>query len=133
MSGAAASPPRLDLEWVPGRYAICRLAPEEPFPAWASGRFVTLSRTPEELSVISAWEEVPAGVRREGPYRLLRIAGKLILTLTGIFTALADPLAAAGVSIFAVSTFDTDYLLIREPDGERASAALIGAGHRFVG
>lgn len=133
MSGAAASPPRLDLEWVPGRYAICRLAPEAPFPAWASGRFVTLSRTPEELSVISAWEAVPAEVRREGPYRLLRIAGTLVLTLTGIFTSLADPLAVAGVSIFAVSTFDTDYLLIREPDAERASVALIGAGHRFVG
>ncbi len=133
MSGAAARPPRLDLEWVPGRYAICRLAAEAPLPAWVAGPFVTLSRTPEELSVISTLESVPEGVRREGPYVLFRIAGSLVLTLTGIFTSLADPLAAAGVPIFAVSTFDTDYLLIREPDGERASAALIGAGHRFVG
>lgn len=133
MNSGDGRPPRLDLEWVAGRYAICRLSPEERFPAWVAGPFVTISRTPEELSVVSTFESVPEGVRREGPYRLLRIAGSLVLTLTGIFTSLADPLAAAGVPIFAVSTFDTDYLLIREPDGERASAALIGAGHRFVG
>ncbi len=80
--------------------------------------------------MVCAREAVPAGVRCEGGFRCLRVAGTLDFALVGVLAALLAPLAAAGVSAFAVSTFDTDYLLVREADLGRAADALRAAGHR---
>jgi len=122
----------LELVWIAGRYGICRLGAEEEIPEWGSGSFVTVSRTSDELSVVCDFERVPDEVSAEGPFLLLRVAGSLDLGLVGILASLAGPLAAAEVPIFAISTFDTDYLLVRESDRERAEAALGASGHRFL-
>ena len=74
---------------------------------------------------------VPEGVRRQGGWRCLAVRGPLPFELTGVLASLASPLAAAAVPIFAVSTFDTDYLLIPGDDLEAAVAALDAAGHRL--
>ncbi len=122
----------LELELVPGRFALCRLAPQAAVPAWAEGGlFSSVTRTGEELSIVCPLAHVPAGVRREGPYVLIRVAGSLVLTLTGILASLAVPLAEAGIPIFALSTFDTDYLLLEEGDLDRALLALREEGHRL--
>lgn len=114
--------------------AVCRLAPDAPPPPWAmGGDFWALTRTPDELSVVCLASAVPAGVRAETGWRALMVAGPLDFALVGILRSLAVPLAEAGVSIFAVSTFDTDYLLVRAEQLARAVAALERAGHTVAG
>jgi len=123
--------PRLPLELLPDTLAICRLDPAAPVPAWAAGSspFLTVSRTAGELSVTTVQSAVPGDVPCERDYRALRVRGPLPLDLVGILAAIADPLAEAGLSIFAISTYDTDYVLVHEPDFDAAVDALIAAGH----
>jgi hypothetical protein len=130
---ARASAPRLPLELMPDTLAICRLDPGAPVPSWAAGpsRFLTVSRTAEELSITTLQSTVPAEVPAERNFRALRVRGPLPLNLIGILAAIADPLAAAGLSIFAISTYDTDYVLVKERDLEAALQALQRAGHQI--
>jgi hypothetical protein len=124
--------PRLPLELLADTLAICRLDAHAPVPAWAeqSSGFLTVSRTAEELSITAHQRAVPAGVPCERDYRALRVRGPLPLDLVGILAAIADPLAAAGLSIFAISTYDTDYVLIKARDLEAALRVLERAGHQ---
>lgn len=111
--------------------AVCRLEASSRVPAWVddASDFVSMTRTAEELSIVCAWDAVPAGVSMEGPWRAIKVQGPLVMTLIGVVAALADPLADAGISIFAISTYDTDYILVHEPDFDAAIDALIAAGH----
>ena len=111
-----------------GRYVVCRMEPDAPVPAWAQGEFVSITRTAEELSVVCDEIGVPADVRCERGWRCLKLAGPLDFSLVGVLQSLLAPLAAANVSVFAVSTYDTDYVLVRERDLDRTLAALRGAG-----
>jgi len=114
----------------PEVFAICRLEPNAELPAWASGgRFLTVSRTPLELSIVCAQTGIPDGVVAERGRRLLQVEGVLPFSLTGVLAAVAAPLAEAEISIFAVSTYDTDYVLVSEADLERAIQVLETAGH----
>jgi hypothetical protein len=124
--------PRLPLDLLPDTLAICRLDAAASVPDWArdAGRFLTISRTPDELSVTTLASAVPAGIRCERPYRALRVRGPLPLGLIGILASLADPLAEAGLSIFAISTFETDYVLVKAGDLESAVRTLELAGHQ---
>ncbi|MBN1643082.1 MAG: ACT domain-containing protein [Anaerolineae bacterium] len=117
-----------------GRLAICRLAPHDPLPAQDLGApFWSVTRTSDELSVVLPEDAVGAGWRAEPGWRCLQVAGPLDLALTGVLHALSAPLAAAGIPLFALSTFDTDYLLVREDDLARAIEALARAGHQTTG
>jgi hypothetical protein len=122
----------LQLELLAGTLAVCRLDPGAPLPAWAAGSFVSLTRTDTELSIVCSAESVPAGVQAEGGWRALRVRGPLGFGLTGVLASLASPLASSGVSIFVVSTYDTDYLLVQDRDLDRARHALVRAGHTFA-
>jgi hypothetical protein len=123
----------LPLEVLPAPIALCRLAPETELPRWAREpcSFVTVSRTPEELSIAIDQGRVPEAVRAERNYRLIRVGGPLPLHLIGVLASVAEPLALAGVPIFAISTYDTDYVLVKEIDLSRALVALERAGHRI--
>ncbi len=124
----------LDLDLTPDAYAICRWKAHEPVPDWVSGgAFLSVTRTPTELSAVCAAESVPAGTVCESPWRMFAVRGPLDFALTGVMASLASPLADAAVSMFAVSTYDTDYVLVRAGDLERALAALRNAGHRVLG
>lgn len=123
----------MNLTLLPGRYAVCRLAPDAPVPAWAAGAFVSVTRTPDELSVVCDEAGVPADVRHLSGWCCLQVQGPLDFALTGVLSGLAAPLAADGVSIFAVSTFDTDYLLVRAAQLDAACAALEAAGYLVFG
>ncbi len=113
--------------------AVCRLAPRTPIPEWATnGRFFSLTRTPEELSLVCLQASVPEGVLAERGWRCLQVAGPLDFSLTGVLASLASCLAEAKVSIFAISTYDTDYLLVQAEDLETAIRALRAAGHEIV-
>ena len=130
-------PPRpwLPLELLADTLAVCRLDAGAPVPAWAeqSKRFLTVSRTAEELSITAEQRAVPADVFCERDYRALRVRGPLPLNLVGILAAIADPLAKAGLSIFAISTYETDYVLVKARDLDAALAALARAGHQISG
>ncbi len=120
----------LTLEVVPGTWAVCRLPPNDPVPPWAAaGRFASITRTDAELSIVCAQENVPREIVCEKEWRCLRVQGPLGFGITGILASLAEPLARSGVSIFVVSTYDTDYLLLQERDFERGAHALRQAGH----
>jgi hypothetical protein len=130
---AAAGPPTLDLALVPGTFAVVRLAPDGGVPAWAAdGALTSVTRTPDELSIVCADGAVPGEVRAERGWRAIRVTGTIDFALTGILASVLAPLAAARISIFAVSTFDTDYVLVRAAALDRALAALSGAGHRIA-
>jgi hypothetical protein len=90
---------------------------------------VSVTRTDAELSVVCPEDAVPAPVRAERGWRCLRVRGPLGFGMTGVLASLAGPLASSGVSIFVVSTYDTDYLMVQERDLERAKDALARAGH----
>jgi len=120
-----------DLDVMPGAYVICRWPPGASLPDWVhEGIFVSVTRTPTEVSTVCAADAVPAGTVCEGPWRVFAVRGPLDFALTGIMASLALPLAAAAISVFAVSTYDTDYILVRAADVEGAVAALKKAGHR---
>lgn len=125
----------LTLTLLADTFAIGRLAPDAAIPAWAgtsagAGGFVSITRTADELSIVCAQAKVPAGVTAERGWRCLKVEGPFDLTgAVGVLAALAAPLAEAGIGIFTVSTYDTDYLLIGEPNLDRASAALTSTGH----
>ena len=121
----------LKLDLLEGTFAVVRLDPDESVPAWARGGALwSITQTPEELSILCASERVPPGLRTEGPFRALKVQGPLDMAMTGVLTSIADPLANASVSIFALSTFDTDYVLVRETAVDEALRALRLAGHQ---
>lgn len=120
----------LSLLVLEGTFAVCRLAPEAALPDWATdGGFCSVTRTADELSIVCPQSAVPEGIRCERGWRCLRVAGTIDFSLVGILASLVDPLADAGVSVFALSTFDTDYLLVKGMDFEKAKAVLWQAGH----
>ncbi len=123
----------LTLTLAPERLAVCRLAPDAPIPPLPLGSsLVALTLTPDELSLVIPEEAAPVGAATEAGWRALRVAGPLDFSLTGVLVSLAEPLAQAGVSIFAISTYDTDYLLVRESALAAALAALRAAGHTII-
>jgi hypothetical protein len=124
-------PTSIALERLGIRLAMCRLDPGNALPSWVdqSAEFTSVTRTKDELSVVCPIDSVPDGVPREGPWRAFRVKGPIVMTLIGVVAALANPLADAGISIFAISTFDTDYILVHEPDFDAAIGALTRAGH----
>jgi uncharacterized protein len=121
------------LDILPGSYAICRLAAASPLPRWAAGgAFSSIVHTPQELSIVCASDQVPEDVQAERAYRGLVVRGPLDFGLVGIVAALSTALASASISIFVVSTYDTDYLFVRARDLDRAVAVLRDAGHRVA-
>ncbi|WP_330273235.1 ACT domain-containing protein [Lentzea sp. NBC_00516] len=123
---------RLIVDVRPGEYAVTRLAADAPVPAGLldlTDVLVSVTRTPAELSIIAPASFAVDGDTAEKGWRLLTVRGPLEFTLTGIMAALAGELAAAGVSLFALSTYDTDHLLVKHTDLERAVLALRAAGH----
>lgn len=124
-----------------GTYAISRFEPGAAEPQWvragavaeaAEGRLLfSLTRTPEEVSVVCAEELIPEGVEASRGWGALRVRSRLDHSLTGVLASIATPLAAAEVPIFTVSTFDTDYVLFPSERLEEAVEALEEAGHTF--
>jgi hypothetical protein len=124
----------LTLSVLPETLAVCRLGPDDALPPWArAGDLRAVTRTASELSIVCREDSVPDGVTSNCGWRAIAVDGTLDFALTGVLAALASPLAEAGVSIFAISTYDTDYVLVKADTLDRAVAALSSAGHRFAG
>lgn len=121
------------LSVLPGRYAVCRLEPGAPVPSGVlDAAFASVTRTSDELSVVCPEGLAPAGSRVEPGWRAIRLHGPFDFALTGILASVASPLAAAGIGIFALATFDTDFVLVKDADLARALEALRAAGHELL-
>ena len=113
---------------LPNRFAVCRLGAGDAVPDWAVGAFVSITRTDEELSIICDEASVPDDVHAERGWTCLKVLGPLPFEMVGVAAAITAPLAAAGISVLIVGTFDTDYVLVKEELRAKAIAALEGAG-----
>lgn len=129
------SGPHLTIHLRTGRYAVSQLGADADLPQWAVSAlgFVSITRREGELSLVTVGSAVPDGVKSHGGWRLLELEGPFEFSLAGILLSVVRPLAEAGVGIFALSTFDTDAVLVQERDIEKALHSLSAAGHRIVG
>jgi uncharacterized protein len=120
---------------VPGEWAICRFPAGHPVPAAPpqhASRFFSVTQTADEVSVVCEASAVPPGAAVAAPWSLYRIEGTLDLDLVGVMHGLSKVLAARGISVFVVSTFDTDYLLVPADRAAEAADAWRSAGHRVT-
>lgn len=122
---------KLSLTLLAERYSVCRLDPQSPTPVWAQSdpAFCAITRTPAELSIVCPERVVPSDVAAYHGWRALVVHGPLNPTLIGVLAGLTTTLASAAVSVFAISTYDTDYLLVRERDAPQAVDALRRANY----
>jgi len=121
---------RFELSLLPETFTICHLAPDAAVPEWATqGQFFSITRTRDELSVIAETGLVPVGLRTEVSWRVMKVHGPFDFSEVGVLASLVAPLAAAGVSVFAISTFDTDYLVVQCIQLREAVAGLRDAAH----
>jgi hypothetical protein len=122
---------QLTLLALQGRYGICRLAAAEPVPVWGvQGEFFSVTRTAEELSIICAEAQIPTTVLCESGWRLFKIDAVMDFSLVGIVAGISAALAGANIGIFVLSTYNTDYILVRQPDFAAAVIALRTTGYK---
>lgn len=123
---------KLSLEIMPERMTVCRLDASAPLPGWLDGSaFYSITRTQEELSLVCHEALTPPGIKCESGWRCFRVQGALDFSEIGIMFSLTQPLAINDVSVFVISTFDTDYFLVKEKDLATAIDALTVAGHNI--
>jgi len=123
----------LKFSLLPGKFAVCRLPPDAPLPDWGvNGLFTSVTRTADELSIVCPAENVPKEHKPEVPWICFKLEGPFSFTQVGILASFVDPLAERGVPIFAVSTHDTDYVLVSEEFAAAALDALQEAGHELL-
>lgn len=124
----------MTLSVLEGKFVVAQLRPGFPLPAWAArGELWAVVGAPGEISLVTAAENIPdpltGTLRVEGGWAALRLHGPFPFHLTGILAAVLGPLRDAGVGIFALSTFDTDYVLVKAERLADAVSALRAAGH----
>ena len=118
----------------PATLAICRLPPASAIPEWATASsWFSITRTADELSIICEQELVPNDVQAETGWACIQLQGPFPFDMTGVLAAVLNPLAAAGIGIFAISTFDTDCILVKADRLQAAEKALRQAGHERIG
>ena len=121
---------KLSLSLMPHTYAVCQFHPDKHIPYWAlMGDFVSLTRTHEELSIVCQQDNVPDEIQAERGWRCVQVQGAFDFSVAGVNASLAIPLAEADISVLAIATYATDYLLIKEENVERAIQVLEQAGH----
>jgi len=115
------------------RFAVCQLAADAALPAWATaGSIFCVMRNPDELSILCEEQRVPPGLRMESGWSAIKLEGPFPFSMTGVLSSVVRPLAEAGISVFAVSTFDTDYVLVKQDRLDQAQMTLESAGHTLV-
>jgi uncharacterized protein len=121
------------LSLLPDRYAVCRLDPDAPTPDWATDSALScITRSATELSVLCVQTSVPSGVTAETGWAALVVAGPLAFTAVGVLASILQPLAQAEISVFVLSSFDTDYILLKQETLTRATNVLMAAGHTIT-
>jgi uncharacterized protein len=124
---------RLKFRWLPGPYAIVRLAPDSAVPAWATrGEFTSVTRTADELSIVCLTENLPVDITSPHRWISLKLEGPFPFSQSGVLLSFIEPLSTNDIPIFAISTYDTDYVLIQEEFAGMTLDILKRAGHQLV-
>jgi len=124
---------KLRFSQLPGRYAIIRLPPDSAIPAWATkGDFTSITRTADELSIVCPTENLPPDVPSPLRWICVKLEGPFPFSQTGVLLSFIRPLSENKIPIFAISTFDTDYVLIQEEFVRAALDVLKASGHEFI-
>jgi hypothetical protein len=125
---------QLKFRWLPGPYAIVRLAPDAPIPEWATrGEFTSITRTPDELSIVCPADNLPRDVDSKHHWICLKLEGPFPFSQTGVLLSFIEPLSRNDIPIFAISTYDTDYVLLQEDQMGNVMDILREAGHELLG
>lgn len=124
----------LQLQVLPQDLSVCRMDSQAPVPEWAtrSSHFTSVSKIGQELSIITETDYCPKDIKAESGFKAIKVSGTLDFSLIGILANLTTTLAKSGISVFALSTYDTDYLLVRKEQLDEAKKALQEAGHQFI-
>jgi hypothetical protein len=124
----------LKFRQLPGQYAIVRLSPDALVPEWAGkGDFNSITRTADELSIVCPVGHLPAEMHAQPRWICLKLEGRFPFSQTGVLLSFIDPLSNNSIPIFAISTYDTDYVLVQEQFASATQQALAQAGHQLVG
>jgi uncharacterized protein len=124
---------QLKFRQLPGAYAIVRLSPEAATPVWSvRGNFTSITRTADELSVVCPSENLPPDINSPHRWICLQLEGPFPFSQTGVLLSLIQPLSNNAIPVFAISTYDTDYVLIQEEFGGAAFDSLRVAGHELI-
>jgi uncharacterized protein len=124
---------QLTLELLLRQFSVCRLPANTAIPQWATrGMVSSITRTADELSIVCESRNVPGGVESEKGFRCFKLAGPFPFAMTGVLASVLEPLAKTNISIFAISTYDTDYVMVKETSLPKAIGALRAAGHEVV-
>lgn len=126
---------KLKFRRLPGVFGICRLPPDTPVPSWSArpSSFSSVTRTRDELSVVTELENIASEHTNPDRWACFKLEGPFAFSEVGILASFIHPLPPAGIPIFAISTFDTDYVLVRQENAEAALQALREAGHLLLG
>ena len=123
----------LKFSWIPGPFAVCRLPANAAVPDWAwTGPFASVTRTADELSIVCLADSIPADVDFKHRWMCFKLAGPFAFSEVGILASFVDPLVEKGIPVFAVSTHDTDYVLVPEEFAGVAQGTLRDAGHELL-
>jgi hypothetical protein len=123
----------LKFRQLPIAFTVCRLPPDAPVPApTTAALFNSITRTADELSIVCPIDQAPQNGKCESPWTCFQLEGPFSFALTGVLASFLTPLAQRGVPIFAISTFDTDYVLVKEEHADSALESLKAAGHELV-
>lgn len=113
-----------------GPYIVVRFAPDQAVPDWAAkGEFTSISRTADELSIVCPADNLPHNVTAKHHWICLKLEGPFPFSQTGVLLSFIEPLSSKGIPIFAISTYDTDYVLVEEEFETVAIKALEASGH----
>ena len=123
----------LTMKLMKGLYGVCRLNRDEAIPEWVfQGSFYSVTKTLNELSVVCSQDNIPDEIKCEKDWRILRVEGPLDFSLIGILSSISTTLANKGISIFAISTYDTDYILVKDKKVDMAIDALSAEKYEII-
>ena len=133
MGGDKVNQGQLTLELMKGNYGVCRLRENSPIPVWCQqGEFYSITKTKDELSIVCLEEYVPNGVQVEKEWCIIKIVGPLDFSLIGILSKISQLMAECEISIFALSTYDTDYIMVKQAKIVQAIEKLKEAGYNII-
>jgi len=123
----------LTMKLLKEKYGVCRLDKTELIPEWAKeSEFFSITKTLDELSIVCSQGGIPSSVKCEKDWKILKVEGPLDFSLVGILSSISNVLAQQEISIFAISTFDTDYILVKDKDIDNAIGSLCIAGYEVI-
>jgi len=123
----------LTMKLLKEKYGVCRLDKNDLIPEWSqTSDFFSIARTSDELSIVCSQDNIPNDIKCEKDWRILKIEGPLDFSLIGILSSISTILARKGISIFAISTYDTDYILVKDKDINNAIVALVNERYEVI-